>query len=91
MTLRFHYSKHLLEELEKRKLARELLEQVLRAPEQKTPELENITCYQSRVEISGKRYLLRVMVNETVNPPVVVPSTAPTKLRSIGGHHESEI
>ncbi|MDP3091537.1 MAG: DUF4258 domain-containing protein [Nitrospira sp.] len=68
----FHYSKHVLEELEKRKLSRSLLEDVLRAPEQKVPEVDNITCYQSRVEIGGKRYLLRAMVNDTVNPPVVV-------------------
>lgn len=44
----------------------------MQAPEQKVPEADNITCYQSRVEIGGKRYLLRVMVNDTVNPPVVV-------------------
>lgn len=68
----FHYSKHVLEELEKRKLSRSLLEDVLRAPEQKVPEVDNITCYQSRVEIGGNRYLLRAMVNNTVNPPVMV-------------------
>lgn len=72
MTMRYHYSKHVLEELEKRKLSRSLLEEVLRAPEQKVPEVDNITCYQSRMEIGGKRYLLRVMVNDTVSPPVVV-------------------
>ena len=32
----------------------------------------DITCYQSRAEIDGKRYLLRAMVNETVSPHVVV-------------------
>jgi hypothetical protein len=36
------------------------------------PEVDDITCYQSRVEISEKTYLLRVMVNETMNPAVVV-------------------
>ena len=48
------------------------MDQVLQAPEQKVPEVDDITCYQSRVEIGGKLNLLRVMVNETVNPPVVV-------------------
>jgi hypothetical protein len=70
--MRYHYSKHVLEELEKRKISRSLLEEVLRAPEQKVPEVDNITCYRSRMEIGGKRYLLRVMVNDRVNPPVVV-------------------
>lgn len=48
------------------------MEQGLYAPEQKVSEVDDITCYQSRVEISGKTYLLRVMVNETMNPAVVV-------------------
>lgn len=68
----FQFSKHVLVELEKRKIPQTLVEQALNAPEQKVPEVDDITCYQSRVEISGKTYLLRVMVNETVNPPVVV-------------------
>ena len=70
--MRFHFSKHVNEELERRKIPRPLMDQVLQAPEQKVPEVEDITCYQSRVEIGGKLNLLRVMVNETVNPPVVV-------------------
>jgi hypothetical protein len=43
-----------------------LAEGVLESPEQKYPVLENITCYQSRVEISERPYLLRILVNETV-------------------------
>ena len=70
--MRFHFSKHVNKELERRKIPRALMDQVLQAPEQKVPEVDDITCYQSRVEIGGKLNLLRVMVNETVNPPVVV-------------------
>lgn len=76
----FHLSKHLTEEIERRKLSKELIERVLQAPEQKTPELDNITCFQSRVEIGGKRYLLRVMVNETVKPPIVVTAYRTSKI-----------
>jgi hypothetical protein len=32
------------------------------------------------VEIGAKRYLLRVMVNETVNPPVVVTAYRTSKI-----------
>ncbi len=70
--MNLHFSKHVHEELEKRKISRTLLDGVLQAPEQKVPEVEDITCFQSRVDIDGNPYLLRVMVNETVNPPVVV-------------------
>ncbi len=61
-----------MEELEARKIPRHLLERVLQSPEQRVPEIENVTCYQSRVEINGKQYLLRVMVNETIQPAKVV-------------------
>lgn len=70
--MNFHFSKHVLEELEERKIPRTLLDGVLQAPEQKVPEVEDITCFQSQVDINGKSYLLRVMVNERFNPPVVV-------------------
>lgn len=68
----FVFSKHVLEELEARKIPRPLVERILQSPEQRVPEIENITCYQSRVEITGKRYLLRIMVNETIQPAKVV-------------------
>jgi hypothetical protein len=70
--VKFQFSKHVLEELGKRKIPQKLVEQALYAPEQKVPEVDDIMCYQSRVEISGKTYLLRVMVNEMLNPAVVV-------------------
>ncbi len=66
------FSKHVVAELHRRKIPRELVEQVLQSPQQKVPEVENVTCYQSRVEMSGKEYLLRVMVNETTKPATVV-------------------
>jgi len=68
----FVFSKHVLEELKERNIPRNLVEQVLQAPQQKVPEVENVTCYQSRIDMKGKEYLLRVMVNERVNPAKVV-------------------
>ena len=79
--LRFHFSKHVLEELEERQIPRMLVERVLESPEQNTAVLENINCYQSRVEISGKQYVLRVLVNETVQPPVVITAYRTSKIR----------
>jgi len=79
--LRFHFSKHVLEELEERQIPRMLVERVLESPEQKTSVLDNINCYQSRVEISGKQYVVRVLVNDTVQPPVVVTAYRTSKIR----------
>ena len=79
--LRFHFSKHVLEELEKRQIPRMLVETILESPEQRSAVLENINCYQSRVEISGKQYVLRVLVNETIQPPVVITAYRTSKIR----------
>ena len=79
--MNFYFSKHALEELERRNIPKMLVERVLASPEQKHPVLDDITCYQSRVEISGKPYLLRVLVNETVNPSVVVTVFRTSKVR----------
>ena len=65
-------SAHALVELARRGIPHELLEPVLAAPEQKVPELGDVVCYQSKVTMDGKIYLLRAMVNETADPPVVV-------------------
>lgn len=48
------------------------IEAVLAAPEQKVPGHGAISCYQSRISMGGKPYLLRIMVDETKRPPVVV-------------------
>ena len=77
----FHFSRHVLEEIVKRKIPQELVEYTLHAPEQKAREVDDITCYQSRVEIGGKTYLLRAMVNETVHPAVVVTVYRTSKIR----------
>ena len=49
-----------------------VVESVLAAPAQKVPEHGDVVCYQSKVEINQKPYLVRVMVNETATPPKVV-------------------
>ena len=53
--MRFRFSKHVLEELEERQIAQILVETVLEPPETEERVLENITCCQSRVEISGRQ------------------------------------
>lgn len=68
----FRYSAHALSEMEKRNINRSNVDEVLAEPMQKIPEHEEIICYQSKMLLSGKPYLLRVMVNETKDPFLVV-------------------
>ncbi|HLX60259.1 MAG TPA: DUF4258 domain-containing protein [Planctomycetota bacterium] len=68
----FHLSNHAIDELRRRGIPRSILDAVLAAPEQRIPNHGDIVCYQSRVTINGKAYLVRAMVNESKQPPVVV-------------------
>jgi hypothetical protein len=79
--LNFKFSKHALEELERRQIPRTTIDRVLESPEQKLTVLEKITCYQSRVNFGGKQYLLRVMVNEAAETSVVVTVYRTSKVR----------
>lgn len=71
--MNYNFSAHAILEMSRRGIDRFAVKRVLENPEQKIPqERGDIVCLQSRVEMDGKHYLLRVMVNETVAPRLVV-------------------
>lgn len=70
--MNFEISDHAVAELHRRGIPRAVLDAVLATPGQKTPGHGGIVCYQSRVTINAKSYLLRAMVAEEKRPPVVV-------------------
>lgn len=50
------------------------------SPAQIVPEHGDVVCYQSQVEINGKPYLVRVVVNDEVSPPKVVTAYRTSKI-----------
>ena len=70
--MNYRLSRHAREELARRQIPLDLFDEVLTQPEQKVSGHEEIVCYQSRILLGGKEYLLRVMVNETTEPATVV-------------------
>ena len=68
----FKLSNHARQELTRRDIALADVESVLAAPGQIVPEHGGIVCYQSQTTCDGKPCLLRVMLNETAEPMVVV-------------------
>jgi hypothetical protein len=71
--MNFKFSNHALEEMEKRKVPISFVEAVLENPQQTLQQDEEITIYQSQMDFgTGKLYLLRVFINTTVDPTVVV-------------------
>ena len=73
-------SRHARDEMLRRGISPALVEKILASPEQKVPGPGAISCYQSRVSIGGKPYLLRVMVDETKEPPAVVTAYRTSKV-----------
>ena len=57
--MNFHFSRHVQEEMEKRKISRTLLDGVLQTPEQKVPEAENVTFF-NRESISTGNFICYV-------------------------------
>lgn len=76
----FRISNHAREEIDRRAIDLTEVESVLAAPGQIVQEHGGIVCYQSPVVHDGKQYLLRVMVNDSVDPKVVVTIYKTSKL-----------
>jgi hypothetical protein len=77
----FIFSKHAIEELQRRGLPKDLVESVLQRPEQIVEEIEGLKAHQSRVDFgSGQTYLLRIVVNEHAKPASVVTAYRTSKI-----------
>ncbi|MBU6411633.1 MAG: DUF4258 domain-containing protein [Verrucomicrobiota bacterium] len=70
--MNFRFSKHAENELVLRQIPREFAERVLREPQQIVLERPPKKAYQSKVDLGGKIFLLRVIVDDTTKPVTIV-------------------
>jgi hypothetical protein len=63
---------HAREEMARRQISSDWVEQVMKQPEQKLPGAGNRTIWQKRIESEGKLFLVRCVIEDWHNPPVVV-------------------
>lgn len=71
--MKFEISRHAHEEMERRAISLQIVETVLQNPQQVVDEYGNKKAFQSIIDIgTGKDYLVRVIVNDTVDPAKVV-------------------
>ncbi len=81
MTVRFRLTEHAEGELARRGIPRTLLDQVLRKPEPVVPADAGRRAYPSQLDFGGGRiWLLRVIVDERVAPPMVVTAYRTSKI-----------
>jgi len=74
-------TEHAEGELERRGIPRALLDRVLREPQQRVPADAGRTAYQSQLDFGGgKIWLLRVIVDERVDPALVITAYRTSKI-----------
>jgi hypothetical protein len=79
---KFRLSRHVEEELRRRRIPREALENLLQGPQQIVGERSGRKAYQSQMVLEGgKLYLLRAIVFDGVEPAVVVTAYRTSRIR----------
>ncbi|NLE68458.1 MAG: DUF4258 domain-containing protein [Lentisphaerae bacterium] len=82
MSAKFRYSLHAREELLRRSIPQAVADEVLRHPEQIVIERASRKTYQSRIDFGdGKVFLVRVIVDDMPEPPVVVTAYRTSKIQ----------
>ena len=71
--MNFRFTRHALEEMQRRGISQELAEGVYLAPEQQIPHTGGRIVHQSRIDVEpGKIHLVRVFIDPNDNPPAVI-------------------
>lgn len=79
--MKFQISRHAQEQLAERGIAIELINSVMAAPEQIVPDSRKGVVYQSKfVGENGRTYLLRIFVDNSINPVVIKTLYITTKI-----------
>jgi hypothetical protein len=71
---------HAREEMVRRQIDPAWVEQVMKKPEQRLPGTGNRAILQTRIKTEGKIFLVRCIVEDLRNPPVVVTVYRTTKI-----------
>ncbi len=70
--MKFRLSHHAQVEAERRSIPLAVIESVLANPQQVVPEAPGMKAYQSKHRFGGRMFLVRVIADESVDPPTVV-------------------
>jgi hypothetical protein len=80
--MNFELSRHAREEMERRGIPLNIVESVLHNPQQIVDEYGQKKAYQSIIDMgTGKDYIVRVVVNDSVNPAKVVTVYKTSKIK----------
>jgi hypothetical protein len=84
--MNFNLSFHAQKEMLRRDISLEQVEDILNSPQQVLIQEDGIKIYQLQVDFpSGKRYLIRIFLNTTVDPAIVVTLYRTSKIKKYWG------
>ena len=79
--MNFRFTNHADQELRRRDIPKSVVEDVLTNPQQVVSTLLGRSAYQSRVDFpNGRTYLVRVIVDERLQPPAVITAYRTSKI-----------
>lgn len=71
--MEYRISRHAKQEIDRRNISLDIVDNIIGSPDQIVDEYDNKKAYQSIIQMEdGKSYLVRVIVNNTIEPAVVV-------------------
>jgi len=70
--MKFRFTAHALEQIERRRLDRHVVERVLELPQQVVAQRSGREARQSRVDFPDGEYLVRAIVDRGSDPPAVI-------------------
>ncbi|MBC7652065.1 MAG: DUF4258 domain-containing protein [Deinococcales bacterium] len=76
----YQFSIHSLEQLAKRNITQEMALWIIENPTEITVE-EGVTAYQNIILENNKTYLIRVFVNESKTPPLIITAYKTSKIQ----------
>ena len=86
--MEYQFSKHALEQMLLRSISKDVIESILKNPDQKK-KVEDLTVFQSIINTdSGEIFLLRVFVNEKRDPKLIVTVYKTSKIQK---YYEGQI
>ncbi len=80
--MEFIFSKHALDEMQRRAISKDIVISVLKGPDEVVEEREGKKCFQSVLDFgSGKSFLVRVIVDDRTAPALVITAYRTSQIR----------
>ena len=85
--MKFSFSKHALDQMSRRRISEEVVKRVIISPDMRISE-EDYTIYQKVEESDHRKYLIRVFINLSKDPPQIITVYRTSK---ISKYYENKI